>query len=104
MKIDKYWSLKWLPNLSAYNDKNNMTTSNYVLSLLKNVRYILGTAILRPLQGIRELSSDIKKDIKAVKYKSEKYKVFCAGLPHSGTTMMEENLIFYLPKTELFFT
>ncbi len=90
MKIDKYWSLKWYRFLSAYNENNNMTTPTYLLSLLKNLRYIAGTAILRPFQGIRELSSDVKKDKEALTYKSDKYKVWCPGLPHSGTTMMEE--------------
>ena len=45
---------------------------------------------MHPIQSINELSLDISKDKKSNQFSSKKYFVWCAGLPKSGTTLIEE--------------
>jgi len=52
--------------------------------------YCIKSIIKHPLQTIKEFSSDVKKDRKSYLYKSKNYFVWCAGLPKSGTALIEK--------------
>ena len=45
---------------------------------------------LRPVQTIKWFKRDLNKDISSKKYSSINKKVWCAGLPKSGTTLIEK--------------
>ena len=64
--------------------------------MLKNfihpIKYSFKVALKNPLQLMTELSTDINKDISAKNYNSPHKLVWCAGLPKSGTTMVEKIL------------
>ena len=53
-------------------------------------KFFLKSTLLHPIQSIKELSSDISKDKKGHQFSSQNYFVWCAGLPKSGTTLIEE--------------
>ena len=55
---------------------------------------------LRPVQTIKWFKRDLNKDISSKKYSSINKKVWCAGLPKSGTTLIEE-IINILPYVQL---
>lgn len=48
--------------------------------------------VIRPIQTIRWLKSDFKKDHNSKSFTSPHKKVWCAGLPKSGTTLVEKIL------------
>ena len=88
-KIDIYWSSKWSRFLSDFRPKKSKLNLIEKLTLyFISLRRILLT-ITSPLQVYREIKSDLIKD-KQKDFKSTKNKVWCAGLPHSGSTLMEE--------------
>ena len=65
----------------------------YIFHFLKLIKSL----IIRPAKTIYWLKIDLKKDLYARKYESKIYKkVWCAGLPKSGTTLIE-NIFHQLP-------
>ena len=58
----------------------------YLLHLLKFIKSLL----LRPKKTICWIKDDYKKDVQSKKFSSKHKLVWCAGLPKSGTTLIEE--------------
>ena len=58
----------------------------YFIFFLKLIKSLL----LRPITTFEWVIEDFKKDLNAKKYKSPHKLVWCAGLPKSGTTLIEE--------------
>ena len=91
MHIDTYWTIKWLNFLLKFKNKSNkLDLKKYIYLSYKNLRLFFHIFIYNPSQVINEFISDVNKDLIAKKYSSTKYKVWCAGLPHSGSTLIEE--------------
>ena len=57
---------------------------------------IIKSLIKNPISSIKIFIQDFKKDINAKNVSSEKYFVWCAGLPKSGSTLIE-NIFDILP-------
>lgn len=57
-----------------------------------NIKYITKLLFLNPFQLLSEVKEDFKKDKKYKFNSSKKRKIFIAGLPKSGTTLIEEIL------------
>ena len=58
----------------------------YIYHLLKHIKSFM----FHPIESTRWLLSDLKKDINASNYDSKMKSVWCAGLPKSGTSLIEE--------------
>ena len=58
----------------------------YILHFLKLIKSL----ILRPLQTLKWIKEDYKKDSLSGQYNSKYKFVWCAGLPKSGTTLIEK--------------
>mgnify|MGYP001242940213 CR=1 FL=1 len=58
----------------------------YIKHFLKHLRFFF----MNPKFTVKWFLEDLRKDFKSNKYKSSCYKVWCAGLPKSGTTLIEE--------------
>ena len=54
----------------------------------------------RPITTIKWLFEDLKKDRNSSSFKSKNHKVWCAGLPKSGTTLIEK-ILSVLPYVSL---
>lgn len=59
---------------------------NYIFHFLKWLK----SFFLRPVQTIKWFKCDLNKDISSKKFISINKKVWCAGLPKSGTTLIEK--------------
>ena len=57
---------------------------------INHANFCIKSFLLHPNQTFKELVSDIKKDKTAYKFKSNIKSVWCAGLPKSGTTLIEK--------------
>ena len=57
---------------------------------LNHANYCIKSFLTHPNQTSRELITDIRKDKTAYKFKSNIKFVWCAGLPKSGTTLIEK--------------
>ena len=57
-----------------------------------NIKYITKLLFLNPKQLLSEIKEDLKKDKKNKYSKLNKKKIFIAGIPKSGTTLIEEIL------------
>ncbi len=64
----------------------------YLIHILK----VTKSLFIRPIRTIRWIKEDIYKDSKSKDYKSKYKFVWCAGLPKSGTSLIEE-IFDYLP-------
>ena len=58
----------------------------YIKHFLKHLRFFF----MNPKFTVKWFLEDLRKDFRSNKYKSTCYKVWCAGLPKSGTTLIEE--------------
>jgi len=58
--------------------------------LINHIIKILFHILLRPYNSFKWLIDDFNKDISAKFHSSKVYAVWCAGLPKSGTTLVEE--------------
>ena len=56
--------------------------------------------LVRPIKTINWIKEDIRKDLSFKKFNSPYHKVWCAGLPKSGTTLIEK-IIDILPYVKL---
>ena len=63
-----------------------------MLGLIHPIKYSLKLTSRNPFQFISELNEDVIKDASASKYESNHHLVWCAGLPKSGTTLIEKIL------------
>ena len=57
---------------------------------------IFKSLVKNPISSIKIFIQDLKKDLNAKKFSSNKYFVWCAGLPKSGSTLIE-NIFDILP-------
>ena len=62
--------------------------NKYVFHYFKWIKSL----VIRPIQTIQWLKSDYKKDNNSKNFTSPHKKVWCAGLPKSGTTLIEKIL------------
>ena len=51
---------------------------------------IIKSLLTRPIQTLKWISVDYKKDLSCKNFKSKYHFVWCAGLPKSGTTLVEQ--------------
>ena len=70
---------------------------------INHANFCIKSFLLHPNQTFKKLVSDIKKDKTAYKFKSNIKSVWCAGLPKSGTTLIEKIFEFTIYKFKIFY-
>tara|TARA_B100001123_G_scaffold40816_1_gene41976 strand:- start:816 stop:1742 length:927 start_codon:yes stop_codon:yes gene_type:complete len=68
---------------------------NRTISFLKKIKYIIKFFFNSPVVFFKQFFLDLKKDKLSKSIKIKPHIIWCAGLPKSGTTLIEEILEFY---------
>lgn len=92
--IDKYWISKWKTFINDHFLRNShhkmQAYGNNFTGYLRAGIYTTRLFVQNPVESLNEIISDVRKDQNSKLFESKYNLVWCAGLPHSGTTLVEE--------------